>query len=460
VTDARPAGTIPARPQRSTTRFRFGAFEVDTRQRELRKRGLRIRLPEQPFKILEILLASRGRLVTRMELANALWPSLHVSFDQSLNTAVNALRQALGDSSKSCRFIETRPGLGYCFVAYVEEIGELSVTDVSAAQSMVSYIPEAAEPSAHGQDYQKGRHFYERFTEAALLQSVAYFESVIQGDDHHALACAGLSDAYASLAALNVLPPGEAHAKSHPLVSQALEWSADSAETQICAGIHLRTFHRDWAAAKSSLERAVQLNPKSAAAHREWALTRAAQGAFEEALESARRALDLGPVSLANNCALSWILYVGGWAQRAYEQAWKTLALDVSMPLAQYMLALSCQELGLIDEAIAELENARLGWCGNPAATAALAHVYAAAGMEEHARKLTGELQSLAEARYVSPYWLAIAYAAANPERAIEALGRSFEEGDVCLVWLDVDPRFKSLRSSGRFISCVHPPGR
>lgn len=456
VTESNSAEATSRRQQSSIAKFRFGAFEVDIRQRELRKRGLRIHLQEQPFKILELLLAARGGLVTRKELADALWPSLHVSFDQSLNTAVNALRHTLGDSSKSCRFIETRAGLGYCFIAFVEEIAERNATDSPASQSGANHLPEPG--AALTQDYQKGRHFYERFTEAALLQSVAYFESVINRDGHHGLACAGLADSYASLAALNVLSPGDAHAKSHPLVSRALEWSSNSAETQICAGIHLRTFHRDWSASRSSLERALQLNPKSSAAHREWALTCAAQGAFEEALQSAGRAVDLAPISLANNCALSWILYVGGWAQRAYEQAWKTLALDASMPLAQYILALSCHELGLIDEAIAELENARLGWCGNPAATASLAHVYATTGRDEHAQKLIGELQSLAEARYVSPYWLAIASAVSpNSHRALDELERSLQEGDVCLVWLDVDPRFKSLRSNQRFGSLLQP---
>src|SRR5947209_3771031 len=78
-------------------RFRFENFEVNFSEWELRKHGVRIRLQRKPFQILRILLERAGELVTRHELAAQLWPGLHVDFERSLNTAVNCLRQALGD---------------------------------------------------------------------------------------------------------------------------------------------------------------------------------------------------------------------------------------------------------------------------------------------------------------------------------------------------------------------------
>jgi TolB-like protein len=108
---------------RELRRLRFGTFEVDLRERELYNRGMRVGLQQKPFRILELLLRKRGALVTREELAQYLWPNLHVSFDRGLNTAVNVLRRALGDSPSNCRYIETRSGLGYRFIAPVEEIG-------------------------------------------------------------------------------------------------------------------------------------------------------------------------------------------------------------------------------------------------------------------------------------------------------------------------------------------------
>jgi TolB-like protein/Tfp pilus assembly protein PilF len=98
---------------------RFGTFEVDFESRELRKRGMHVRLEEKPFRILELLLEQAGHVVTRRALREKLWPDTHVSYDQNLNTAVNKLRELLGDSGQSSRFIETLPRLGYRFIAPV-----------------------------------------------------------------------------------------------------------------------------------------------------------------------------------------------------------------------------------------------------------------------------------------------------------------------------------------------------
>ena len=103
---------------------RFGAFEVSFESRELRKHGMRIQLEEKPFQILETLIESAGQVVRRKTLCDKLWPDTHVAFDHSLNTAVNKLRGVLGDLAQSPRFIETRPRLGYRFVAPVERLND------------------------------------------------------------------------------------------------------------------------------------------------------------------------------------------------------------------------------------------------------------------------------------------------------------------------------------------------
>ena len=105
--------------------LRFGAFELELRAGELRKKGLRIRLQEQPFQVLHILLQHRGEIVTREQLRSAVWPAdTFVDFDNGLNTAVNKLREALGDSADSPRFIETLPRRGYRFIAPVTSDGQ------------------------------------------------------------------------------------------------------------------------------------------------------------------------------------------------------------------------------------------------------------------------------------------------------------------------------------------------
>jgi Tol biopolymer transport system component/DNA-binding winged helix-turn-helix (wHTH) protein len=99
---------------------RFGAFEVDLRAGELRKDGAKLKLTGQPFQVLAILLEDPGEVVTREELQKRLWPDTFVDVDHNLNTAINKIREVLGDSAESPRFVETLPRRGYRFVAPVQ----------------------------------------------------------------------------------------------------------------------------------------------------------------------------------------------------------------------------------------------------------------------------------------------------------------------------------------------------
>src|SRR5579862_1156523 len=115
-------------------RLRFGVFELDLRTGELRKNGLRVRLQGQPFQVLAILLEHSGEVVSREELQKKLWSTdTFVDFDHGLNKAINKVRDALGDSAESPRFVETIARRGYRFLA-----------DVKAADAVPTRSPELA----------------------------------------------------------------------------------------------------------------------------------------------------------------------------------------------------------------------------------------------------------------------------------------------------------------------------
>lgn len=125
-------------------RVRFGVFEVDLRAGELHKHGLRIRLQQQPFQVLEMLLQRPREVVTRDELRAALWPSdTFVDFDHGLNKAINKIRDALGDSAESPRFVETVARRGYRFIG---EVGPLDVGETASPAKQPK--PESASPAA------------------------------------------------------------------------------------------------------------------------------------------------------------------------------------------------------------------------------------------------------------------------------------------------------------------------
>ena len=107
----------------SLTGYRFGVFEVDLRAGEIRKNGVKIKLQEQPFRVLTLLLQHSPNVVTREDLRNRLWDEdTFVEFDHGLSNAIGRIRDALGDSADNARFIETLPKRGYRFIAPVEEL--------------------------------------------------------------------------------------------------------------------------------------------------------------------------------------------------------------------------------------------------------------------------------------------------------------------------------------------------
>jgi DNA-binding winged helix-turn-helix (wHTH) protein len=116
---------------------RFGPFEVDLVAAELRKRGRKVPLQDQPFKVLGLLLQRPGELVTREELQRALWPGdTFGEFDEGLNKAIQKLRQALDDSTDSAKFIETLPRKGYRFIAALESPTEQPATPPEPVQEV------------------------------------------------------------------------------------------------------------------------------------------------------------------------------------------------------------------------------------------------------------------------------------------------------------------------------------
>src|SRR5215467_5014240 len=121
--------------------LQFGVFEVDLRVGELTKRGLRVRLQDQPFRVLAMLLEKPGDLVTREELREKLWGRTVVDFDHGLNKAINKIREALGDSAENPRFVETVARRGYRFLADVTPIDTAADMEVAPETDVV--VPSA-----------------------------------------------------------------------------------------------------------------------------------------------------------------------------------------------------------------------------------------------------------------------------------------------------------------------------
>jgi len=137
----------------------FGPFEVNLQARELRKCGVRLKLHEKPFQILELLLERAGELVARKDLREKLWPDTIVGFDSSINSAINTLRRVLGDCARNPRFVETRAGRGYRFIA-----------PVRAGEIMLAVLPFENSGGDPDQEYFSDGLFDELITQLSRLQ--------------------------------------------------------------------------------------------------------------------------------------------------------------------------------------------------------------------------------------------------------------------------------------------------
>lgn len=428
------AVTFSAQAAAEMRRLRFGVFEVDLQSRELRKRGVTVKVQQKPFQVLQRLLETPGEFVSRESLMQHLWPGLHVLFEGSLNTAVNALRRVLGDTTRQPRYIETRAGLGYRFIARVQRV----CSTFGGAVSFDAY-----------QDYLKGRYFQNKMTEDDLRKSVAYFEAALAADPDYAPAHAGLADTYCLFAFLGVPRTHEVYQRARESAESALRLDQRLAEAHVALASVNRLCDWNWPAAEVGYRKALELNPNYARGHHLYAACLAAQGRHDESLEQMKQALELEPLSLVISTEAAWNRYMARDFQGAIEQSWKTLAMEPAFAPAQQTLGIAYEQLQMHEEAIVELGNSRTCSNGHPAAVAALGHAFATAGQPAEARESLDDLQRMAPSRFVSPYWVSLVYCGLGEyDLAMECLETAYRDHDPWLVWLKVDPRFDTLRKN------------
>jgi DNA-binding winged helix-turn-helix (wHTH) protein len=168
--------------------LKFGAYEADLRSGELRKHGLRIKIQEKPFQILALLLERPGEVVTREELRQRLWPAdTFVDFDHGLNSAINKLRDALGDTAANPRFIETLARRGYRFIGPIAAEGGTQAT-ATAAPALETPTPIPAPANYPDEELPRAPRSVVRllFALAQVLYLVLYIIALAQVDELHA----------------------------------------------------------------------------------------------------------------------------------------------------------------------------------------------------------------------------------------------------------------------------------
>jgi len=300
--------------------------------------------------------------------------------------------------------------------------------------------------------YLQGRYNWNKRTVEGLRNGIQFFEQAIMRDQDYGLAYAGLADCYVLLNVYNVAPADASYPKAEDAATKALFINPNLAEAHTSLAVVTYRYHLKWAEAEQHFKRAIALNPSYATAHQWYASYLAAAGRVDEAVTEAKTAHELEPFSLTIYSDYVRSLYYAGQLEQAHSEALKLLEMDHSFVRAYYELGLVLEAQGKFEEAIAAFRNALKALPDNVFGLTALAHAQALAGKKSDAERTIVRLQELSKQEYVSPFYTAVIYAGlGNRKQALDWLEKSREERFNLVLFLQVDPVFKNLRSEARF---------
>ncbi|MEP6818672.1 MAG: winged helix-turn-helix domain-containing protein [bacterium] len=305
--------------------------------------------------------------------------------------------------------------------------------------------------------YLKGRNAWNKRTPEGLQQGIDYFQQTINADPNYAAAYAGLADCYNMQVIYGVHQPKDGFPKAKEAAVKALEMDETLAEAHTSLAFIKFRWDRDRVEAEREFQLAIKYKPTYAPAHQWYSSYLVALERFDEAVAEAKRTSELEPLSFIASSHLGWILYLSGRNDEAITQCTKILSLDPNSFPAHRYLGLAYEQKRMYPQAIDEFQKG-VKLSGSPLVLALLGHAYAVSGKTKEARQVLSDLHDLSESReaesrrYVSPYTVAAIYTGlGDKDQAFKWLEQAYEERDVWLMNLKVDPVFAKLRSDKRF---------
>lgn len=306
------------------------------------------------------------------------------------------------------------------------------------------------------ESYMLGRLHALRLVMPEIKKGVSYYERAIQIDPNYALAYVGIAEAQRALTLSNDIDPQITYQQAKTAASRAIQLNPDLPESQMAIGMIEFIYEWDWNLAEKHLAKAVEMNPNNAEARIYYAHLLSNTGRHEKALDEARRARELDPVSLRIRSLEGQFLAYAGQNDAALAKLQAAVDLDPNFWLSHHLLSGAYIQKGLYPEAIREADEAKRL---SPFQTHSLAYkgvALAASGNSAEARKILDELLTSSRERYVPACNIAMLHAALGEnEKALDFLKKGYEEKDVRMAFLKVEPRWNRLRSEPRFIDLV-----
>jgi TolB-like protein/tetratricopeptide (TPR) repeat protein len=304
----------------------------------------------------------------------------------------------------------------------------------------------------------KGRFYWSKRYEGGLQTARQCFEEAISLDPALAAAHAGLADTYSFLGFYCLMRPRTAFDLARTSAERALELAPDLADAHTSLGLVRLGGEWNWEAARQSFQRAIELDPGYGLnrVYHSWVLV--LLGRTAEAHAEAERAQDVDPLAPVLNAGAAYTFFLSRAYERAIRECERALEIDREFLVARYVMAMCKAQLGLVDEAITEMEQIVAITRGMPFYIALLGKFYGDAGQADRALALLAQVEAQKGSQYVPPHcWVYIYAGLRDFERAFEWQDRAFEDGaspfnylSPVLECLHADPRFEQdLRDWG-----------
>ena len=303
--------------------------------------------------------------------------------------------------------------------------------------------------------YLKGRYHWSKTSPEGLKKAIEYFERALARSPNDARSLAGLADAYVWLGWNSFLPPNETFPKAKAAAEKALQLDANLAEAHASLGLVRFLFEWDWAGAKQSYERAIELSPSYALGHLWYGIYYKAMGDQEKALAQIMRSNELDPLFLIANAEIGWAAYFRRDFLSAERECKRTLELDPNFTFALLCLqgALALQKNPQVIEVAQKLVQLNPG---DPFVLGGLGWAYGVLGQTAKARETLAAIEKIARTAPVPPTTTyAIHIGLGEFDRALAGLEQVRQERWADMVWLKTDPVFDPLRSQPRFVALV-----
>jgi len=423
-------------------RYTFGEFTLDVPERRVVRQGHDIALQPKAYDLLVALVRRPGRLVTKQELLEAVWPGAFVE-EGILAVHVSGLRKMLGDDARGARYIQTVSKNGYRFVAPVAK------TEAAAG------APPATVTSADVHELVgRARQHLLSASRSEIPNAISAFTAALERDPAYAAAHAGLALAYVAQAEQRLAPPAEACGRARSAALRALALDDASADAHVALGAVLFLSEWDWIGAERSLQRALAHSPAHTQARLLYGHLLDALGRFDDGLSMKLRALEHEPFSPSVHLGIA----MSYWNQRRYDEClrWanKTLELAPTHLLAREFLAGAYWAIGDFDRHMEENIRHAATFGVAEEVFAPMRRAYAAGGRTAVVR-LALE-QAASRPRGLPDFQLALLQSElGNLDLALAHLERAIEGRDPCLVDLAVAPQWDALRAHPGFKRCV-----